>query len=68
MIAPALLTEHEVAARLACSVGLIRKLRARGEISYVRVGKAARFAEEHVAEFLARNTRVARRPALRAAR
>jgi|GEM_PF-4014385 len=57
---PDLLTVEQLAAYLAKRPAAVRAMAHRGEISFVRCGRAMRFREDDVARFLDAN----RRPAL----
>lgn len=56
-----LLTDAQVASRLGVSKVTAKRLRLRGELAYVYVGRAARVSEEALAEYLARQARPASR-------
>jgi excisionase family DNA binding protein len=49
-------TTAQIASRLAVNPETIRRLAARGELRFVRVGAELRFAESAVGEYLERQT------------
>jgi len=58
-------TEQEVSKRLACSVGLLRKLRANGQgPSFHRIGRLVRYSEESITTWLKQQSKERERPVL----
>jgi excisionase family DNA binding protein len=56
-------TEQEVSKRLACSVGLLRKLRANGQgPSFHRIGRLVRYSEESIAAWLKQQSKTKGHP------
>lgn len=53
---PRLLREADAAAQLRISVVTLRRIRSRGEIAHVRIGRKAMYAEQHLLEYLERQT------------
>ncbi|WP_430539683.1 helix-turn-helix domain-containing protein [Luteimonas terrae] len=49
---PRLLSEAEAAAYLEISEITIKRIRARGEIAHVRIGRKTRYTEQHLLEYL----------------
>lgn len=49
---PPLLTEHEAAERLTCSVHTLRRLRQQGRIGYVLIASRPRYRESHLIAYL----------------
>jgi excisionase family DNA binding protein len=55
-ILPRRFTEHQVAAELNVSTDTVRRERHRGKLGYLRIGKRIFITEEHVRDYLARQS------------
>ncbi|GLV24172.1 helix-turn-helix domain-containing protein [Sphingobium sp. TomTYG45] len=53
---PAILTERQAAAKLGVSPDTLRRERARGNISFTKIGGRVRYLERHLIDYIEGNT------------